>query len=481
MTKYFAIVAFQSEVDHSVISKMRVLINLGTNARRCSEVKKNKTFVMLSASAVDEVADGENLKIKVQNNDFFDIELDSSGDVKIDLPWPSVAHLFYYEGRDFSIVSSEYRLIKKMIPEEENDLKAIGFFLSFGYTPARKTFSKKINMLLGGDTLSIVNGSLVIRESKTCIDEESGATWRDIYDAYKRSLRDLCEELKPTHCTLTGGVDSRLNVLSLRDIDWSYRLVYWLDLGAIKDEAVARSELEAAYSVVERYGLRLSLGYPDDVAFDKSLKGHSKYIKSHPWDLDSHNYSITGIYGTELLGGSCFNFAQNYPNCLDEIGRTSLSSLVTEPENLSRKELFHSVTTTFCSSLYRSEHWMHPWLQIQRKPTPFLRNDFLYAWFSAPREQIEEYSCVKKIFSTIHPYELTKYPVCSTLAYFWPDVRVATGATLQGLYVPRSNSVPATAVSAITEELFTHSEISMFSELLKYRLGVVSTLLYNIS
>lgn len=162
--------------------------------------------------------------------------------------------LYYHQGNKFCFASEFCALLASGLIDNEIDLKAIDYYLTFGYIPAPLTIYKNIFKLLPGHTLIIKDNNLTVKK----FWELDYSTKLEIseFDSVAEILKLLKEAVKvrlysdvPLGVFLSGGIDSSAVVALMSQL--SSNRVKTFSVGFQEQDY---SELKYARNIAARFG-----------------------------------------------------------------------------------------------------------------------------------------------------------------------------------------------------------------------------------
>lgn len=324
-------------------------------------------------------------------------------------------------------LSTEHFELVRCFDLKQLDTSAILNFFLWGQTFEQETFYQHIRKVPNGSNIekSTHQDHFQIRENK-----QPQAHVLSINDAYLESLESLLSHQIIRYMTLTGGSDSRFNLYSLKPQDRD-RLIFWFDTAIRTSKEELNAELAAICPIAEKFNLMLVYNYPELESYPK------KHLEYRYTDIDIHQQTLTGLYGTEYMSGAFLNrYFQTGPLSMD--WRKEIRAFLDQKDfdhyqdrfekirdfyhhydNFSANDRLHVMLesqNSFATDLYQSPIWIHPWLQTHRKPTPYLGHKLLCALSELPQSEIKDYNVLIHLFNKYHP-EALKFPLQSSMNF----------------------------------------------------------------
>ena len=272
---------------------------------------------------------------------------------------------------------------KMLTPQQEAELCYIGAVIpplpSKLIKPPRKSFSAK-------EALSILLNELEIR---------------------------LKKEKKPIAFKMSGGLDSRILAFLLREV-WDN---YPLEIHLVCHPAL---KLDEDVDVVLAKKTLNYLGFKGNIQIQKGYP--STYLKP----LNKGSIQLTGIYGTEILGGIMFEVlpviqnlqrsgVDNYLKSIPPLHRKHIEKII-------RTYLLNEDTWFFCqvflnsplSTIYDSStgSWKHPSLFKEFCIAPFSFPRLTERIMQLKKSELAGYEFYHKIFQLL-PDKYKQIPLCS--------------------------------------------------------------------
>ncbi len=169
-----------------------------------------------------------------------------------------VKPLYYYQGKDYFIFSSEAKVIYSYLDELKLDYQVLSEYLAFSHSNGLNTIVSGVKKLNPGSTLQLdVNTFEVEHHQFWKLEEEVKHQIKPTYVDAKKHTTKLLEEAMQRQCIsdvpvgayLSGGIDSSAVVAMASKYTDKKLLTYSVDF-----DKNPHSELKAATKIAKRYG-----------------------------------------------------------------------------------------------------------------------------------------------------------------------------------------------------------------------------------
>lgn len=359
--------------------------------------------------------------------------------------------LFICDFGKYFVFCNEYEPIVKLKEfKKELDYQAISEYFSFGFSLNNSTFFKEIKNSEPATILKIENNNISkskYEELKVSINNSltPEVIANEIASILKPTVANIINTPESFLCTLTGGLDTRLVLSNIspnlrKELNFATISTPYLALDIDKDILIAKQ-------------IAKELNLKHTIEFFPSW--HIQYEKEfelsffNTWREKSDKRGITGVYGTELMGGGWFSMMpeiiqnkitnKKTPFQLKNIFKDKPSSIFSEQflkqtdnsANILEKELnnkscennyyqfaMEHITRGFYTYFHSGTRnkWHHTHDLLTNIVTPFSDKKLLKYFLTIPFEYLvdKNYSVYNMLFKNHYPV-LTHIPTTSKL------------------------------------------------------------------
>lgn len=391
-------------------------------------------------------------------------------------PYRRIPVLWMKDTERLLISNSEFDLYRELNSgfASENMLA----FLLLGYSPPGLHFLRQLKWLNGPLTYSAISREVNVRWVWGRKDSSPFKLnhAEDVLGALEESLANIIHCYGPKEFRLSGGLDTRLVGLLLKQAEiesLDFVSVCHPELDPSQDADIVGAQMFCNY-----------LGKPLTVLRPKS----DRYFFFVDPRLDSP--TLSGFYGGELLGGTMLS---EVPKCSPQFAEWlgsawklpeetwSVAREIVEAENLRRKEnggthwasevFMQSDRSTIYNSFFRS--WASPVKNNYVAVSPFTEDPFLDLVLSMDQDQLREYRLYTNIYRRVAEDAAT-IPLSSQANLYHSDLPGLANQT-NPKAVPRSITGPSANQIDSLVEAFNRANLPITIELLSHFLKADET------
>ena len=351
---------------------------------------------------------------------------------------------FYLQDRQAFVACSRLSTLAPASPDL--NLKAIAQYFRLGLTLEGESFLTKIKPLLPGSLLQFSKQSCTVTKSREKDIEPFQGTLLDaaeeLFLIFTTAVQKSLKNYNPQVCYLTGGTDTRLLLAAMHEIGHpeieflTYSSPVWNS---------SNGDLLIAKELAKKYGLKHRVS----TYFQKKA---TPFHSIRDFHFLMHTPSLTGTFGTELLGHLIFSRMPYRKALLNEASETEkYTQLVSstflagfedpkitlhsevEEENGPCKEYSFGIKRVWRSSFSSLHSDRNTWTFIQPfenfnkdKVVPFLDQDVLDFLITLPLEYLQNYRIYGALFKgLLRPW--IRIPLHSGIHNYICDLPKPTG------------------------------------------------------